>query len=129
MTDAYLDQVLDKELFEKRKEVEESISSLTGQNAASLGRMQEFLELAGSVYLLYQTAISEKKRELVMKVTSNRRAVSKNVEITLAGPFRSIAERHDSSNSAPCWDIPRTMSQLLGTLVKFCSNVEARVSD
>ena len=102
---------------------------MTGQNAASLDRMQEFLELAGSVYLLYQTAISEKKRELVMKVTSNRRAVSKNVEITLAGPFRSIAERHDSSNSAPCWDIPRTMSQLLGTLVKFCSNVEARVSD
>lgn len=78
--------------------------------------------------MLYQSAIPEEKRDLLMKVTSNRRASSQNVEITLAEPFRSIATRGDPKSSAPCWDIPRTISQLLGNLVKFCSNVETRVN-
>lgn len=134
LTDAYLDRVLEKELFEnrkaallmERKEVQEAMASFTASEGAGPDRMQEFLELAGSAYLLYQTAILEEKRDLIRTLTSNRQVVEKNVEITLAEPFRSIAERHDSSNGAPCWDIPRTISQLLARIVKFCSNVETR---
>lgn len=137
LTDAYLDQVLEKELFEarkavllkERKEVAETIASLSAPEGTGPDRMQEFLELAGSAYLLYQTAIPEEKRDLVRTLTSNRQVVAKNVEITLVEPFRSIADRHNSSNGAPCWDIPRTISQLLSTLVKFCSSVETRTSN
>lgn len=135
LADAYLDRVLDKEIFDKRKaallmerkDVEESIASMTGPKAANPEHAQQFLELAKNAYLLYQTAIPEEKRDLVMTVTSNRRVVGKNVEITLAEPFRSIAERHNSSNGSPSWDIPRTISHLLVALVKFCSNVETRI--
>lgn len=38
----------------------------------------------------------------------------------------SLAERHNPSNGAPSWDAPRTISQLLDSLVKFFSNVETR---
>ncbi|MGH9466784.1 MAG: hypothetical protein ACRD1Y_05460 [Terriglobales bacterium] len=65
----------------------------------------------------------------VMTLTSNRRVVAGNVEIILAEPFQSIAERHNSSNGSPSWDIPRTISHLLASLVKFCSNVETRTID
>lgn len=117
LTDAYLDQVLEKDLFEARKavllkerrEVEETIASLRAPEGSGPDRMQEFLELAESAYLLYQTAIPEEKRDLLTTLTSNRQVVGKNVEITLVEPFRSIAERHNSSNGAPCWDIPRAM--------------------
>ena len=134
LTDAYLDRVLEKELFEnrkaallmERKEVQEAMASLKAREGAGPDRMQEFLELAGSAYLLYQTAIPEEKRDLVITLTSNRQVVAKNVEITLAEPFRSIAKRGKSANGGPCWDVPRTISHLLSTLVKFCSNVETR---
>lgn len=134
LTDAYLDQVLDRELFEQRKtalllerkEIEEWLALLRCTEATGPHRVQEFFELAGSAYLLYQTATLEEKRDLLKVVTSNRRVTSKSVEITLAEPFRSIAERNKSSNGGPCWDIPRTISQLLGSLVKFCSSVEMR---
>lgn len=106
--------------------LEQLFSLLRAHEGTGPDRMQVFLELAGSAYLLYQTAIPEEKRDLLMTLTSNRQVVAKNVGITLAEPFRSIAERQKTSNGAPCWDIPRTISQLLGTLVKFCSNVEPR---
>ncbi|MGH9486109.1 MAG: hypothetical protein ACRD04_00765 [Terriglobales bacterium] len=112
----------------ERKEVEESMASSASQKGTGPDRMQGFLGLAGSAYLLYQTATSEEKRDLVMTVTSNRRVASKNVEITPAEPFRSIAERHDLTNSSPSWDIPRTISQLLESLVKFCNSVETRIN-
>jgi hypothetical protein len=105
------------------------LAQLRGQEDAGPNRMQEFFELAGRAYLLYQTATSKEKRDLLMTLTSNRRVTSKSVEITLAEPFRSIAERHKSSNGGPGWDVLRTTSQLLDVLVKFCSSVETRGID
>lgn len=64
LTDAYLDGSIDKQIFEERraallmqrKELEENLGSLKDSSRSLPERLAEFLELAGSTYLLYKTS-------------------------------------------------------------------------
>ncbi|MDA2924536.1 recombinase family protein [Acidobacteria bacterium AH-259-L09] len=126
LTDAYLDGVIEKELFEERKKallmerksLEETLEDLVNGSRKVPDRLAEFLELAGSAYLKYKMGLPEEKRDLVRIVTSNRLLVDKSVVVKLAPPFSEVANRFQNSNGAPQRDIPRTWDRLIPILVK-----------
>ena len=69
LTDAYIDRVIDTEIFEERKTtllmerkgLEEKLAQLKENNRSLPDRLAEFLELAGSAYLSYKMGLPEEK--------------------------------------------------------------------
>jgi len=131
LTDAYIDRVIEKEIFEERKgallmerkRVEEQLAAPVEPVPV---RLSKFLELAGDAYLLYKSAVPEEKRDFLKIVTSNRDVSEKNVDITLAAPFDQVANRNKISYGAPYRDVPRTLDALLKNLMTwFAANPTA----
>ena len=124
LTDAYIDRMIEKEIFEQRKSallmerkgLEEKLAALRNEAKSVPDRLAEFLELAGDAYLQYKVGLAEEKRDLLKIVTSNRQVAPKKVELTLAQPFCEVANRFQNSNGAPYRDIPRTWDKLIQKL-------------
>lgn len=133
LTDAFVDGVLESELFAHRKtdllmekrDIEKALATLEHDNPNAPRRLAKFLELAGSLYSTYQTAEMAEKRRLIEIATSNRRVRGKSLEFMLSEPFREIAKRHNSSDGGPSWDCPRTWGRLLPHLVSTCTTMPA----
>lgn len=124
LTDAYLDQALDKSMFEERKKgllldqkaIEENIANLNRKENQHPKRLEIFLELAGSAWLSYQLALPEEKREMINIVTSNRLVMQKSVDLQPSLAFQAIANRYENFGCAPQRAIPRTWDQILEEL-------------
>lgn len=124
LTDAYLDGVIDKLVFEERRlALTAQQKELTTDNAergadptAPLDRFHEFLELAASLQLSYETAMGPDKRDFLQSVTSNRQAHRKNLAITLQKPFQLLADVTQSSCGDPYRGEPRTVALLIGAM-------------
>lgn len=127
LTDAYIDRLIEKDIFEERKaavlmartDVEESIRRFNGGGPSGPDRLSKFLELANSAYSVYEKGLPTERRELLEIVTSNRRVEGKNVEMTLAEPFDLVATRYENSSGAPYRDTPRTWDKILPKLLAF----------
>jgi DNA invertase Pin-like site-specific DNA recombinase len=127
LTDAYLDQTLDKTMFEERKKsllldqksVEESLTNLTRNKGSGPDQLEKFLELAGSVWMSHQMAFPEEKREMVNIFTSNRQVDGKKVDLKPSIPFREIANRVQTDHCGPHQDIPRTWDRILDHLAQL----------
>lgn len=137
LTDAYIDKMIEKEVFEERKaalvaerkDLEEALAKLEGNGASIPDRLGEILELTKAAYLQYKLGLPEEKRDLLKTVTSNREVVGKNVELTLSAPFNEVANRLKTSNSAPYRYRPRTLDQMVKHLWKFFeSNPNVRIA-
>ena len=126
LTDAYIDRLIEKDVFEKRKntllieqkEVEEKLTDLQQNGSSVPDRVTELVELAGNAYFQYKIDFPEEKRDLLKNLTSNREVNGKNVELRLAFPFYEIANRPKISNSAPYREIGRTYDSLLQRLLE-----------
>jgi uncharacterized protein YueI len=127
LTDAYLDQALDKTMFEQRKKgllleqkaFEETLANLSRDNAHGPDRLEKFLELASNASLSHQMASPEEKREMVKILTSNRQVNGKNIELKPSIPFEAIEKRFETTTSPPERDIPRIWDRLLDILSKL----------
>lgn len=127
LTDAYLDQALDRAMFEERKKgllldqktAEENLANLTRNHGASPDRIETFLELAGDAWLSHQTAFPEEKRELVNIFTSNRQVDGKKLDLKPSLPFREIAGRPNTDCCDQQRDIPRMWDPIINTLTKL----------
>ena len=127
LTDAYLDGVIEKSLFEERKtallmeqrDLEENLVADNSGRPSVPDRLSEFLELAGSAYSLYKKALPEERRDLLKTITSNRVVQGKSVDVVLAQPFRLVAERQENSYGGAYRDRPRTRSALIQVLWKW----------
>lgn len=127
LTDAYLDQALDKMMFEERKksllleqkDTEENLVKLTRDGSRGSEKVEKFLELVGDPRLSHELALPEEKREMLNIVTSNRRVDGKKLDLTASLPFREIVNRFQNSSCAPERDIPRTWDRLLDILTKL----------
>ena len=125
LTDAYLDQPLDKAMCEERKKglqldqktAEEELVNRENQHGPD--RLEKFLELAGDAWLSHELASPEEKRELVKILTSNRVVTGKNVELKPSVPFQAIANRFENSSCDPERAIPRTWDRLLAFLQRL----------
>jgi DNA invertase Pin-like site-specific DNA recombinase len=127
LTDAYVDRLIEKEIFEERKtallmerkSLEETVAQLRDGADSGPNRLAEFLELAGSAYMAYKVGLPDEKRDLLRIVTSNRAVQGKTLGLTLAAPFDEVANRFHNVNSPPYRDTPRTWDGLLPKLLDF----------
>jgi DNA invertase Pin-like site-specific DNA recombinase len=127
LTDAYLEGIIDKETFEERKaaliferrDLEDKLGNAQKTDSSIPRRVQQFLELTQTALSTYDHNTFERKRQLLEKLTSNRAADSKSVEITLAFPFSEIAERPKVEYGRAPRTTARIMDELLGKLWKF----------
>jgi len=127
LTDAYIDRLIEKEVFEKRKstllieqkEIKEKLTDLQENGSSVPDRVTELVELAGSAYFQYKTDFPDGKRDLLKILTSNRQVDGKNIELRLAIPFYEIANRPKISNGAPYREIGRTMDSIVSKIADF----------
>lgn len=125
LTDAYLEGVLEKEIFAERKttliierrDLEDKLV-VAKQNEFSIPkRLQGFLELAKAASLTYEQSSFEGRRHLLEKLTSNRTADRKTLEITLAFPYADIAKRFETSDGRPSRRTARIWEGLLAKII------------
>ena len=134
LTDAYIDGVVEKDLFQQRKEallfeqkaIEEKLLVSDQESRSIPDRLSEFLELAGSAYLQYKFGLPEQKRDLVKNVTSNRLVDVKKLDITFSFPFSEVANRSKNAHGGPYRTIPRTFEYLDAILRKILADLYAR---
>jgi site-specific DNA recombinase len=125
LTDAYLDQALDKGMFEERKAsllrerraVEDTLREYEMNRRSIPDEIQKFIELAGDAFSFYETAIMEKKRRLLRIVTSNCIIDAKSIDFAFAIPFREIAAREKDTRCGPSKEMDRTWAPLFDRLV------------
>jgi site-specific DNA recombinase len=126
LTDVFLDQAIERNLFEERKaallferqEIQEGLRIVKDGHHSLPEVLQKFLELAGDAYSLYQSALPEKKRELLKTVSSNLAMNQKSIDFTFAIPFREVAEREKILDGRPSKGLARTLDALLVSLQK-----------
>jgi len=137
LTDAYIDQAIDRQIFEERKasllmeqkDVEENLARAQEKSQSLPNQLQEFLELSEGAYLQYQSGLAEQKRDLVKIISSNRQVDGKNVVITLDFPFNEVANRFKKANGGPYRDRVRTFNLLLAQLAEHFAQNQSLQTD
>jgi len=127
LTDAYIDRLIEKDLFEQRKsallvertDVEQRLAEWKSGKRNPADELLCFLERADSAYLAYKLGLPEEKRDLLDSITSNRLVSGKTPEIMLASPFNEIANRFECTSGGPRRSIPRTWNLLIGRLLRI----------
>lgn len=127
LTDAYLDQAVEKEMFEERKTaliherrtLEDQIRDYETNQRSVPEELQKFVELAGNAYSLYQGADPAKRRRLLRIVTSNCRITTKTLDFVYQTPFREIAAREKDDDGRPSKEMRLTLLPLLDRLVRI----------
>jgi len=129
LTDAYLDQALDKAMFEERKKsllleqkaIEENLMNATRQNSSSPEKLEIFLELAGNAWLSHQLATPAEASEMLKIFTSNRQAEGQKIYLKPSPAFQEIANRPEIQSCPPERVIPRIWDKILDTLTALNS--------
>jgi len=129
LTDAYLDQALEKEMFEERKAaliaerrmLEDQMRDYEANRKSVPEEIQRCVELAGNAYSLYQGADHAKRRRLLRIITSNCTITHKSLEFVYQTPFREIAAREKSDDGRPSKEIRLAVLPLMDRLVKVFS--------
>lgn len=101
LIDAYVDQLIEKDVFEQRRNallmekqtLEEKLNELQSKPHVLPQRLSLFLEQAKAPQLAFKTALPEEKRDLLKSLSSNRLADGKDVAVELRPVFHAIANR------------------------------------
>ena len=109
LTDAFLDGLIDKDVFEQRRAklvmetrtAEERLEQLRSGDCSIPQQIVEFLERLKSLQTSYIAATPFEKRRLLREVTSNRSVSGKSLEITLREPYLTLANRPVFIGCAP----------------------------
>jgi DNA invertase Pin-like site-specific DNA recombinase len=125
LLEAYMDGVLEKQLYEQKKvdietrhrDIERKLSDSGPSAERSIRSLKNFLELAGNACLLYKIASKEKKRELLEELTSNRVVNEKSIGITLNPAALALTGRPKYADGSPSEDTTRKRCRFLWKLV------------
>lgn len=136
LMDAYLDETIDRSLFEEkklallkeRKALEEQRSQMALGEQTVTPSISGFLELVYSLRLSYEIGTVLEKRDLLKIATSNLTAQEKNVAVELRSPFRDVAKLVSVPTGAPVRRRPRTkMKEMFELVVQhFTTQAESR---
>lgn len=115
LVDAYLDGILEKEEFQKRKEsllfemkkLEEQKNSIEASDNVIFDKIRNFVELCKSPLKTYVSAIQEEKRELVEIISSNLTIDGRKALFSTVSPFYELANRDILSLGDPKLDTSR----------------------
>jgi len=124
LTDAFIDGIIEKPVFEARKtgllsdeqRTLETIRNLEAGNGGALQRLERFLELVKTAPIAYENANPDEKRDLVKNLFSNLSLIDKNVDVTLKPGVYLLANRPKTSYGAPSRSLHRTWNRLLKKL-------------
>ncbi len=127
LTDAFLDDVLDKDAYEQRRtgllmerrQIEADQAKGPPDSVVRAQSILRYLELGMTALSQYNSWTTEEKRDLIPTVTSNRMAEGRKVVFTLQEPFLTIAERSLVPFGGPFRDRPRTLDALIDKLVHW----------
>lgn len=118
LTDALIDGLIEKELFENRKSAvlfrrRELLDQLEhiGSIGSKADRVMQLLELANTAYISYRNGLSSEKRALIAATMSNFLGSGKTPEITLKSPFQEFSEWQKSMSCDQHRDRPRTRAR------------------
>jgi len=125
LTDAFLDEALDKASFEQRKtallmerrEIEERLHQTSDSAQTGPDHLEEVLELASHAYLLYCFASPDEKRDMLKTLSSNRSLNGKSLKITLKKHFQLVADRFRSCDGWASRDAGRDVAQVWDKLL------------
>ena len=131
LLDGYLDSILNKEDYEKRnkkllleiQELSEKKETFSTSKEEVYEKVNHFIELCKSPLKLYQSAISEERREMLETITSNFVINRKKVMITMVSPFIELSNRDFSLTCPLERDTPRTMYTSLIYMDKNTSSI------
>jgi site-specific DNA recombinase len=126
LTDLLVDGTIDKAAFGERRDslvleqarIKERLTEIERDPASAVATIEKTVELAKSPSLLYKAASLEKRRELLKILLSDLAVSGKNVELTLALPFRLIAERQKMIDGGPYRGTCRTWESILRKLMQ-----------
>ena len=129
MADLLIEGALERPVYEEKRKallleqvaVRQRLHERDGATSG-LANMEKTVELAKSPSKLYKTAPTDKKRELLKTLLSNLTASEKNLEITLALPFRLIADRKKNMDCRAYRGTCRTWDFLIQQLQLHSSN-------
>jgi site-specific DNA recombinase len=121
LTDAYVEHLIDRHVFQERhlvllterKGLEEQLKTLEAEAGHLPAKLAWYLERLSSTYSNYKSAPHEGKRAILQAVTSNRTGQGKEVDFSLQIPFNLIAARHAVTVSRQQRYDPRTLWQEL----------------
>lgn len=128
LTDAYVDGLLEKQVFEQKKtalqlecrEVEGQIRKMQSGDRSYLVRYENIVELIKRASPLYESEGFEEKREVIVKVMSNRIVREKELDITVRFPFSDIIARQKGVFGGAQRDASRTFwTKLLTQAVRL----------
>jgi len=127
LTDAYIDRLIEQDVFEARKktllserlDLENQIDSEQGMGRDVVKELAQFLERADSACLAYKMGSTEEKRDLLDSVTSNCTVDGKVPIITLKLPFSTVAERSNCRDGRPRRDRHRIWRRLIPELIRL----------
>ncbi|MEZ5972594.1 MAG: recombinase family protein [Hyphomonadaceae bacterium] len=116
LTDAFVDGLVEKAVFEERRaglvvelvRLEEEMAGAHELLKRKQNTVTKTLELAESLCLGYEMALPLQKREILKTVTSNRCLDGKTLAITPRIPFERLANRASFQWGAPTRNIRRT---------------------
>jgi DNA invertase Pin-like site-specific DNA recombinase len=138
LMDAYLDQNLDKTIFDERRSsmlserraLEDNVRDYETGRRSIPDEIEKCVELAKSASILYKNASTEKKRQLLRALMSNSIIREKSLDFVWQMPFRVIAEREKSDECAHSKEMGRAASSLFEDLFEiFRTNPNLNMPD
>jgi DNA invertase Pin-like site-specific DNA recombinase len=116
LLDFYLENLIDKEEYEKRKkkllvekcDIKQKKDSFTKSGEQIFNQIEKFLELCKQPYIFYKNAILEEKREYLKKLTSNLTVSGRSVMFSMLSPFQELANRDFLVSGVDSRDKPLT---------------------
>lgn len=113
LTDAYVDQSIEKDIFEERKaalfferqEIKEKLARIDRGESSMPDELNGYVELINTAFSAYLEASDEGKRRLLKSVTSNLSVNAKSIDFALLEPFQAMASRPISADGGPSKEI------------------------
>lgn len=137
LTDAYLDQTIEKELFESRKQailserrlLEDKLRHASEADIPANAALAK-LELGNAAYLGYKNGIPEEKRNMLETITSNFVVRGKEPAFTLLSPLKEVANWQKFHLGAPRRGDPRMRGkQLMDIVLAVAREEKSAVND
>lgn len=135
LTDAFVDEAIDRALFENRKRacigeqqrITERLNTLS-DSAALLNQALEHLERGNMALFGYRNGIYDEKRDMVSAITSNFSAQGKNLTIALKSPYQEVVNWRKMLEGAPYHGRPAKRARKLLEIAIAAAKKERKTS-
>lgn len=120
LTDAYIDQMIDKDTFEARKlgllgerrNLHDQVATMSIDDLPTSNAFKK-LELGNAAYSGYISGNTPERRSIIDLVTSNLIAHGNNPAIALKSPYQEIVNWRKAQDGEPCSGTPRRRAKEL----------------